>query len=277
MPTRSIEPNERITFKVHHEDVHLLVVAKPSGVVTAPGIGHERDSLLNGLFARFGDRLQNLGAKRDFGLCHRLDRETSGLVVIALSRDAYDGVRAQFEARAVRKLYWAVCHAGPKRGEGVVRLPIREEVRRKDRYTSIKLARIARAGKPALTAYRVLQRSDVATVVEARPVTGRLHQVRLHLDAIGAPVLGDPTYAPRLARDLAPRLALHAHRLALRHPITGDPLDVRTPWPRDLRNLLRKLKLDRPDLATGGAPDPAGESSELRHHLGGDPIGEEEP
>jgi len=273
MPTLSIEPNPRITYKTLYEDDHLLIVSKPSGIVTTPGVGHERDTLLNGLFATHGTMLQNLGAARDYGLLHRLDKETSGVVAVALSVPGYEGVRAQFEARSLGKFYWAVCHAKPKRPEGVVRLPIAEEVRRRDRYTSIKFARITRAGKPALTAYRVLDSSDFACMIEARPITGRLHQVRVHLDAIGATVLGDPVYGPKLPRARAPRLALHAHRLTLEHPVQGGPIDAHTPWPSDLRNLLRKTRLARPDLK----PDPEMPSpprvGDGGHELRSDPIG----
>lgn len=247
----SIEPNERVTFKVCYEDEHLLIVAKPARRVTLPGVGHERDTLLNGLFARYGAMLQNLGAMRDFGLLHRLDRETSGLVVVALTQDAYDGVRAAFAERKVRKFYWAVTHKAPAEREGVVRLPIEELVERKGSYSSTKSARVVRrgsAGKPALTAYRVLHESDLGALIEARPVTGRLHQVRAHLSAIGATVLGDDMYGPRKADKAAPRLALHAHRVAFEHPVTGEPIDVRIGWPSDLRGLLRRLELPRPDL-----------------------------
>ncbi|MFG0327980.1 MAG: RluA family pseudouridine synthase [Phycisphaerales bacterium JB037] len=253
MPTLSVEPNERVTFRVCHEDEDLLIVEKPSGLVTQPGVGHLTDTLLNGLFAVYGTQLQNLGNARDFGLVHRLDRETSGLLAVALTRRGYDGLRAQFEKRTTRKFYWAVCKAAPSRERGVIRIPIAERVERASRYTSTKTARIGAGGKPALTAYRVLQEGRPISLIEARPVTGRLHQVRVHLDAIGATVLGDPVYGPKLARELSPRLALHAHRLCVTHPATGKPIDVRTKWPRDLRNLLRKHGLERPDLAP--APD----------------------
>ena len=108
MNSSSVEPNPRVTFRVCHEDEDLLVVEKPGRVVTQPGVGHQHDTLLNGLFASYADRLQNLGEARDFGLVHRLDRETSGLVVVALSPRAYDAMREQFAQRRVSKYYWAV-------------------------------------------------------------------------------------------------------------------------------------------------------------------------
>lgn len=246
-------PNPRVTFRIRHEDQHLLVVEKRARLVTAPGVGHEHDTLLNGLIARYGSRLTNLGAKRDWGLVHRLDKDTSGLLLVALTAAAYDGLRALFETRDVRKFYWAVTRAAPNKPAGVINRPIIEEVQRVDRYTSTKTARIGASGKPAVTAYRVLQSSPAAALLEARPVTGRLHQVRVHLDSIGATVLGDDVYGPRGARAASPRLALHAHRLAFTHPLTGETLDYRSPFPRDLRPMLRRMMLDLP--AAEAAPD----------------------
>ncbi|MBX3365271.1 MAG: RluA family pseudouridine synthase [Phycisphaeraceae bacterium] len=262
MSSFSIEQNERVTYKVHHEDEHLLVVAKPARLVTQPGIGHDRGSLLNGLFARYGARLQNLGAARDFGLVHRLDAETSGLLAVALSIEAYEGLRRAFEQRVVRKFYWAIVWKRPKRTSGVVRLNLAEQVVSTGRYTQASAARVVRSGKPALTAYRVLGTSEVASVLECRPVTGRLHQIRVHMDAIGCPVLGDPLYGPRAARQASPRLALHAHRLAFAHPVSGEPLDVRTGFPRDLRATLRLMRLERPDLPATPTCDEAPEPTD---------------
>lgn len=253
MPALTVQPNDRVTFGIAHQDEHLLIVEKPARLVTTPGKAHEADSLLNGLFARFGTRLQSLGAKRDFGLLHRLDKDTSGLVVVALTAPAYDRLREAFEEREVGKYYWAVTRAAPSRPTGIVKRPIAEQTVRLDRYRTVKLAKISGAGKPAATAYRVLEVSPRGALIEARAITGRLHQVRVHLDAVGATVLGDDTYGPEAVRKAAPRLALHAHRLTLDHPETGERLDVRTRWPRDLRNLLSRLGLSRPDAAeTGG-------------------------
>jgi 23S rRNA pseudouridine1911/1915/1917 synthase len=266
MANLSIEPNERVTFGIAHEDEHLLVVVKPPKLVTQPGVGHEHDTLLNGLFARFGERLQNLGAARDFGLVHRLDRETSGVLAVALSAEAYDGMRRRFAEREIRKFYWAVCLKAPREHTGVIKRPIAEIERRKSRYTSEKLARLDSGGKPAVTAYRVLDASPLAALLEARPVTGRLHQIRIHLDSIGCGILGDRVYGPTRTTGASRRLALHAHRLAFDHPVTGEPVDVRTAFPKDLRRLLRSLELERPDLEGGGAqgvPEPGDEDGEV--------------
>ncbi len=271
MPTLSVEPNERVTFGIRHQDDDLLIVEKRCGLVTHPGVGHEHDTLLNGLFASFGARLQNLGDKRDYGLIHRLDKDTSGLLIVALSIPAYDRLAVAIRQREIAKFYWALTRNTPKQDNGIIRLGIAEKVNSVSKYTSERIARIDRHGKPAMTAYRVLQTSIHASLIEARPITGRLHQIRVHLDAIGCAILGDPRYGPKESRQLAPRLSLHAHRLKLAHPISGDQIDVHAAFPRDLRKTLSLLKLERPDLEPQQSADHSLQDVE---ELAGDEIGE---
>lgn len=258
----SIPPNDRITFKIRYEDDDLIVVDKAARLVTQPGLGHESDTLMNGLFARHGQRLQNLGKARDFGLLHRLDRQTSGLVLIALRPRAYDTLREAFEKRTVRKYYWALTARAPRNPSGTIRRPIIEAMDDK------KLAKISLAGKPALTAYRLIQQSPRAALLECRLVTGRLHQIRVHLKSIGCPILGDDFYAPKPVAAAAPRLALHAHRLVFQHPSRDELIDVRSPWPKDLAPLLRRMSLDKPVV---------GASVEHPGDVGDDRIRDEEP
>lgn len=247
-PSGYIQSNDRVTFSIKYEDNDLLVVEKPTRVVTQPGVGHEHDTLLNGLFVKYGKQLQQLGQARDYGLVHRLDRETSGIMLVALSAKAYDGLRKQFEDRKVNKYYWALCHKAPKEPEGVIRRPILDQLKRTSRYTSVRKATVSNAGKAALTAYRVLSSNNKAAMIEARPVTGRLHQVRIHMDLIGSAVLGDKLYGPNIVKEAAPRLALHAHRIVFEHPIKDERIDVRSKWPKDLRSTLNRLDIPRPDL-----------------------------
>jgi len=252
----AIEPNERVTLRVRYEDRSVVVIEKNAGVVSVPGVGHEHDTLLNGLMARYEKDLRQLGAARDHGMLHRLDRETSGLVVVARTQDAYDAIRAQFERREIRKFYWALTHKAPSEPEGVVKRALTQRVTRTSRYTSVRTSGIDRGGKPAVTAYRVLHESALAALIEARPVTGRLHQVRVHLASIGAAVLGDDHYGPKIVRGAAPRLALHAHRLVFVHPDSGEPIDTDSAYPRDLRPTLKKMNLPRPDRpAAEGSPE----------------------
>ncbi len=258
MPALSVQPNERVTFRVEYEDDDLAVVSKRAGLVTQPGLGHESDSLLNGLFARWGPALQRLGRARDYGLLHRLDRETSGLLVVGLSARAYDALREAFEQRRMKKFYWAVCVRAPKAPTGLIQKPLAEGVAT---GPGKKLARVTRTGKPSVTAYRTLHAGPHAALLETRPLTGRLHQVRVHLESIGCPILGDGLYAPRAVADAAPRLMLHAHRLAFDHPVTGVLVDVRTRFPQDLRATMRRLDLPLPGL--DGAPRSANETESL--------------
>ncbi len=244
----SVTPNPEITFKLHLEDEDFVVVEKPARIVTQPGKGHETDTLLNGLFARYPHQLQNIGADRDFGLLHRLDRQTSGLLIVALRARAYDVLRKQFEDREVKKFYWAICAKAPREVEGIINKPILETT---PRQGEDKAARVSNAGKQAVTAFRVLSSSPTAVLIEARPLTGRLHQVRVHLDAVGATILGDDTYGPKALMYAAPRLALHSHRLCFTHPVTGAPVEVRSAFPKDLRAVLKRFKLPRPDLENG--------------------------
>lgn len=266
MPTWSIEPHPDPRLAIAHEDADLLVAIKPARMPTAPGKGHEHDTLMNALFAAHAPRLQNLGKQRDFGLLHRLDKDTSGLVIVALSARAYDALRQQFEQRTIRKFYWAIVRGVPDPPKGVIDRPIRESQERTGRYTARKVAAVSRARarhgaagppKPAVTAFRVLavpRAGEAASLVECRPVTGRLHQIRVHMAAIGHPVLGDRDYADPASAAACPRLALHAHRLVFTHPATGHAMDVRTPWPRDLRSAMRRLGLTPPELSEPGRP-----------------------
>ncbi len=249
MPQLSIEPNQRVTCRVAYEDESLLIVEKPARVVSAPGLGHEDDSLLNGLFATYGPTLQNLGKTRDFGMLHRLDRDASGLLIIALTASAYDNLRKSFERGDVKKYYWALVRGAPNAPKGLIKKPIAEETGGK------KLARISPTGKPAVTAYRTLQTSAAGSLLECRTLTGRLHQLRVHLHSIGCPIMGDPFYGSKPVRASAPRLALHAHRIVVAHPISGQRLDVRSQWPADLRATLRRASIDRPDLPPARSKD----------------------
>lgn len=243
-PQLSVPPNPAVPFEVVVEEPDFVVVAKPAGVVTQPGIGHERDALLNGLFVRWGKQLQNLGKKRDFGLLHRLDRPTSGLIVVGLTPRGYDGIRRQFEQHRVHKAYLALVHGAPHPPKGTERTPIREA-----RRGGHKIAVLGQhpAAKPAVTRYEVLVRARGVSLVLCRIETGRLHQIRAHLAHRGVPVVGDREYGRRDALDkrfakvAGGALFLHAAELAFAHPVTGRRVVARAPLPPPLRRFLDEL------------------------------------
>ncbi|MGP1310804.1 MAG: RluA family pseudouridine synthase, partial [Phycisphaerales bacterium] len=254
---------DRVRFRVAHEGASFLVVEKPSGVSTQPGKGSGGRTLLNGLFARWGGQLQNLGAARDFGLLHRLDKDASGLVLVALTKDAYDAFRAQFEARTIEKRYWAVVEGRPTKPAGVVRRPILEVQGRE------KTAKVSTAGLPATTAYRVLDASRTASVLECRIGSGRLHQIRVHLASLKCPILGDRRYAPPAVAQRSQRLALHAFLLEFDDPDTSQRRRIVAPWPKDLASCLREARLRPPSIGgeSTGEAEPTDETSrtEGRH------------
>ena len=229
-------PNPAIDIRVLHEDPSFVVVEKPAGTVTEPGLGHAGDSLMNGAFARWGARLGPLGEARDHGLLHRLDRDASGALVIALDAAAYDAIRAQFEARTVRKRYLAIVEGKPPRGEGSIDLPL-EEARRGDMKVSLVNRR--GGGRPALTRWRTLASAGGRTLLEVEIETGRLHQIRVHLAQLGCPVLNDRVYRVDLPPNTstpprgrpAPPLALHAASIGFTHPVTGAAVEVTCPAP----------------------------------------------
>lgn len=236
----SVEPNPAISYRVMHRDDDLIVVEKPPGVVTQPGKKQETSSLLNGLFVEFGHLLQNLGAERGWGLLHRLDRETSGLVIVALRIRAYESLLAQFKARHVKKVYWAIVHGVPRPAQAVIQKPILEVAGARKR------AVIGHDGKPAITAYKILQAGQGVCLIEARPKTGRLHQIRVHMASQGHPVLGEDLYVPEKQLPRVPRLCLHACILSFIHPGADRRVVVESPWPSDLSRTLHRFGLSEP-------------------------------
>lgn len=221
------QPNRKIRFRVLHEDPDLALVVKPGRIAMHPGPGHGTDTFLNALVGRFPEMLE-LGAEREFGLVHRLDRDTSGVVVVARTPAAYTGLVERFAAREVEKEYLALVAGCPPQPEGEVSEPV--------------------DGKEAHTRYEVAGRAGPVTLVRLHPRTGRTHQVRIHLARLGCPVLRDDRYGSgedeTTAQIYLARLALHARRLALVHPVTGEPLAGEREMPRDLqRPWKRALKL----------------------------------
>ncbi len=211
-----------------YADEDLLVIVKPAGLRSTPD---GWDPTLPHLRAVLEPEYGRLW------LVHRLDKDASGVMVLARNAQAHRALSQQWEARAVEKVYHALTHGEPDWQERVVRAPLRANVGRRKRTV------VHPQGKPAETALRVIRRLAGYALVEARPQTGRRHQVRVHLYHVGHPIVADPLYGPGpRPEDPMGRLALHARRLAFRHPRTGEPLRFTAPHPEDLAAALARLE-----------------------------------
>jgi 23S rRNA pseudouridine1911/1915/1917 synthase len=227
---------EPVDIVVRHADADVVVVAKPAGLVVHPGAGHEHGTLVSGLLDRFPE-LEGVGDRFRPGIVHRLDRETSGLLVVARSARAYDALVAQLSGRTVDRRYQALVWGVPAARRGVVDAPIGRSETRRTRMA------VRSEGRPARTAYSVERTwtTPLVAQVECRLETGRTHQIRVHLAAIGHPIVGDAAY--RGVRDSVPlhRPFLHAGVLAFDHPATGERLRFDEPLPPDLLAVLAGL------------------------------------
>ncbi len=230
---------EPLALVIVHEDDHVLVVDKPAGMVVHPGAGHARGTLAAAVLAH-APSIAGVGGPRRPGVVHRLDRGTSGLLVIAKTPTAYDSLTAQLKARTVRRRYAAVVHGRVGQAEGVVEAPIGRDPHHRQRMA----VRPEGKGKRAVTRYRVLERFPRHTLVEARLETGRTHQIRVHMASLGHPVVGDETYGRGRTKPPVPMegLALHAAGLGFVHPVTGKRLEFSTSVPPRMERLLSHLR-----------------------------------
>jgi 23S rRNA pseudouridine1911/1915/1917 synthase len=233
---------EEIPLDVLYEDEDLIVVNKPAGMVVHAGAGAARGTLVNALLHHFG-KLSSLGGNLRPGIVHRLDRGTSGAMVVARNDVAHRLLAEQFRSRAVSKTYVALLHGRISRDAGTIERPISRDPQRRTRMT----ARLGH-GRAAQTDWRVLLRLGNLSLIEAEPRTGRTHQIRAHFAAAGHPLVGDTLYgAPRQVRaggaSLNPlgRVFLHAARLSFAHPRTGATIEVRAPLDPGLREYLKEL------------------------------------
>ena len=225
---------QRIPLKVVYEDADLIVIDKPAGLVVHPGAGVPDRTLLNALLAHAPE----LAAVPRAGIVHRLDKDTSGLLVVARNVSAQSRLAAQLAERTVRRVYFALVHGDPP-AQGTIDAPIGRDVRARTRMA------VTRRGKEARTRYRVLERFGHAALVECRLETGRTHQIRVHFQHIRHPLVGDPVYRRGTRQGVAlPRQALHAAELELVHPRTGQKMAWRAPLPRDMAHLLQTLRRD---------------------------------
>lgn len=221
---------------VRYRDAHLLVVAKPAGVVTHTGAGVHEGTLVDALRAA-GETLADTGDPARPGVVHRLDRGTSGLLVVARTAQAAEALQDMLAERAVRRRYWALVDGVPSERAATIDAPIARHPRRRTVFVT------AEGGRAAVTHYEVTREHGRAAELSVTLESGRTHQVRVHLSAIGHPVTGDRVYgASPLGEELGlARPALHAAEIAFAHPVTGEPVEVTEPLPDDLRAALGAL------------------------------------
>lgn len=232
-----------IPLAIVFEDEHLIVVDKPAGMVVHPAAGNFDGTLVNALLHHCAGRLSGINGVARPGIVHRIDKDTSGLLVVAKSDAAHEGLAAQFAEHSIDRRYLAVCAGHPVPAEGTVVARIGRSD--SDRKKMAVLPDDSRRGKHAVTRYRTLTRLDHAALIECRLETGRTHQVRVHCASIGHPLLGDPVYGrtPKPLRALLDRLdfrrqALHAAELGFTHPVTGEQLLFQADPPADMRELI---------------------------------------
>ena len=234
---------ENIPLDVLYEDDRLLVINKPAGLVVHPAAGHARGTLVNALLHHCAGQLSGVGGVARPGIVHRLDKDTSGCLVVAKDDSAHLALSAQFADRKTTKIYHALVCGHPRKDRLTVKAPIaRHPVQRK------KMA-IVESGRAAHTDFRTLETLRESTLVEATLHTGRTHQIRVHLQHLGCPLVGDPVYGGRPARLFAqatgyeaPRQMLHAAALGFTHPLSGQPLQVNAPSPDDFVDAVNFLK-----------------------------------
>ena len=233
-----------IPLDIVHEDADLIVVDKPAGLVVHPAAGNLDGTLVNALLHHCDGQLSGIGGLARPGIVHRIDKDTSGLLVVAKSDKAHEGLARQFKDHSIDRLYAAIVYGIPAPGSGTVDAWIgRSDADRK----KMAVHREGR-GKHAVTHYRVMERLRGAAMVECRLETGRTHQVRVHMAHLGHPLIGDPVYGrdrkgfKSILETLGfKRQALHAKRLGFIHPVTEEPLAFDSPLPADMQELLSEL------------------------------------
>lgn len=235
---------ESIPFNILYEDEWLLVLDKPVGLVVHPAPGHWSGTLVNALLYHFRHTggLSTIGGKERPGLVHRLDKETSGVMVIAKTDHAHRALAHQFKHHTIIRAYEALAWGTLKKSEGRIELAIGRDTKERKKFS-------ARTTRPrdSATDYQVVERfGKVATHVLLRPLTGRTHQLRVHLTSLGHPLLGDPTYGGRKVKEIGslsiPRVMLHAKTLGFTHPGTGAALLFSTPLPPDMAAVVESLR-----------------------------------
>lgn len=230
-----LEP-EKINFEIIYEDDQILVINKPWGLVVHPGAGVRCGTLVNGLLNRYPE-ISGVGSPSRPGIVHRLDKETSGLLAVARTSASYQSLRQQFEDRTVKKTYLALALGRFREKKGTIDLPLGRDIHHREKI-SVK----SRKPRVAITHFEVLEEFKETTFLVLKPVTGRTHQLRVHLSATGHPLTGDSRYggSGQKQQKKYSRLFLHAWKLSFEHPTTGQRLEFECPLPSELEAVLEK-------------------------------------
>ena len=224
---------ENIPLYIVYDDAHLAVVDKPAGLTVHPAPGHASGTLVNALLARYPD-LPGIGGWQRPGIVHRLDKDTSGLMVVAKTDEAHHSLSGQLEERRMRKGYTALVGGMVADEEGIIDAPIGRDPQHRKRMA------VVDGGRPSQTSYAVVCRTGRATLVEVFPTTGRTHQIRVHFASLGHPLVGDELYGGMT--DALNRQFLHAHLLGFEHPQSGKWVEFRSSLPPELRQTLAMLE-----------------------------------
>ena len=235
-----------IPLNIVFEDDHLLVVDKPAGMVVHPAAGNFAGTLVNALLHHCAGRLSGIGGVARPGIVHRIDKDTSGLLVVAKTDVAHDGLAKQFAAHSIDRRYLAIVNGVPKVSEGTIDAPLARSAANRKKIAVVEGSR----GKRAVTHWKRLAIGSDAALVECRLETGRTHQVRVHMASIGHALLGDPVYGRsgrthgKLLKQLGfQRQALHAAELGFTHPVTKHRLSFSSPMPPDMQELFNRLRV----------------------------------
>jgi 23S rRNA pseudouridine1911/1915/1917 synthase len=231
---------EPMPLQVVYEDSDLVVINKPAGLVVHPAPGHPAGTLVNALLAHCPD-LSGIGGVERPGIVHRLDKDTSGLIVVAKNQHAHNSLTRQIKDRAVTKCYLALVHGEPRPAQGVINAPMGRDPRHRQRMA------VVAGGREAVTHYRTLERLGACTLLEVQIQTGRTHQIRVHLSFLGYPVVGDAVYGRKRkgsggTGETLQRQFLHAYRLGLKLPSSGEYREFRVELPGDLQQVVAALR-----------------------------------
>lgn len=250
---RAARKSPPIALDILHENELFAVLNKPPGLVMEPGAGHRHGTLRDALLAHYGEPQRALGSAHDFGLVHRLDRDTSGVLLVAKTVQSHEALVRQFAERLVQKTYLALVSGRLALG---ARLILKDPLKR-TRSAGRSRIRTARRGPRTMSAETIVRpleefQGGACTLVEASPRTGRTHQIRVHLANAGAPILGDSDYGDPMANSQAsrrwglPRIFLHAQRIRFVDPVTHHPVEVEAELPKDLAGVVHRLESGEP-------------------------------